>query len=149
MVIIKCRCVIQRFRLKKLESTSADMRDSQQYQHPARMICRQIVVKNNHTISFNFTVNGGWSPWKPFSACTATCGPAFHTSTRLCNNPSPLNGGKPCVGNDTDTQPCRELPLCASKQSVFRTCLLLRLGFQFTNNNVIDQGSCLLAKCVR
>lgn len=58
-------------------------------------------------------VNGGWSPWKPFSACTATCGPAFHTSTRLCNNPSPLNGGKPCVGNDTDTQPCRELPLCA------------------------------------
>lgn len=32
MVIIKCRCVIQRLRLKKLEPTSADMRDSQQYQ---------------------------------------------------------------------------------------------------------------------
>lgn len=58
-------------------------------------------------------VDGGWSPWKPFSACSATCGKAFHTSTRLCNKPAPLNGGKPCVGNASDTQLCRDLPLCA------------------------------------
>ncbi|XP_062609191.1 uncharacterized protein LOC134270936 isoform X2 [Saccostrea cucullata] len=58
-------------------------------------------------------VNGGWSPWTPYGECTATCGLAFHTSTRTCNNPAPQNGGKPCEGNSTDTQPCRGLPLCA------------------------------------
>ncbi|XP_048756323.1 papilin-like isoform X2 [Ostrea edulis] len=60
-------------------------------------------------------INGGWSPWTPYSVCTATCGEASHTSTRKCNNPPPQYGGKPCEGNDTDIQPCRELPLCISK----------------------------------
>lgn len=89
------------------------------------------------------TVDGGWSPWKPFSACSATCGKAFHTSTRLCNKPTPQNGGKPCVGNATDTQLCRDLPLCASKCSVRAYIELVSRFvwvFQLTNNNFTKQG---------
>nr|XP_022321026.1 coadhesin-like isoform X3 [Crassostrea virginica] len=58
-------------------------------------------------------VDGNWSPWKQDSSCSATCGLAFRTSTRECDHPPPQYGGKPCEGNSTDTERCRELPLCA------------------------------------
>lgn len=99
-------------------------------------------LKKSHHFCY-LTVDGGWSPWKPFSACSATCGKAFHTSTRLCNKPAPLNGGKPCVGNATDTQLCRDLPLCASKCSVWTYRELVSCFvwvFQLTNNNFTKQG---------
>lgn len=65
--------------------------------------------------SFQFAVDGNWSPWKQDSSCSATCGLAFRTSTRECDHPPPQYGGKLCEGNSTDTERCRELPLCAGR----------------------------------
>ncbi|CAI4222079.1 unnamed protein product [Auanema sp. JU1783] len=50
-------------------------------------------------------VNGGWSKWSEWSACTPTC---HRFRSRTCTVPSPLNGGTSCPGRDLDTQPCSE-----------------------------------------
>jgi hypothetical protein len=48
--------------------------------------------------------NGGWGEWLLWG----TCDPITKTQTRnrLCNNPSPNNGGLYCVGSATQTQSC-------------------------------------------
>ncbi|CAH2000601.1 unnamed protein product [Acanthoscelides obtectus] len=57
-------------------------------------------------------VNGGWSPWSPWTDCRcpgATLS-AGKQSTRTCTNPPPSNGGKPCQGisvrKTKDCVPC-------------------------------------------
>lgn len=43
---------------------------------------------------------GCWSEWSP-------CGASFkRRRTRACNNPSPMNGGKPCEGQWEEEEDC-------------------------------------------
>ena len=56
-------------------------------------------------------IDGGWSAWSDFSACSVTCGAGVKFSTRMCNNPRAEHGGKECEGNSQyrtqcDMQPC-------------------------------------------
>ena len=51
-------------------------------------------------------LDGEWGPWTPWTQCSQTCGisgGSILSRTRLCNQPPPMNGGKPCAGNDTET----------------------------------------------
>ena len=48
-------------------------------------------------------VDGGWSKWGPLVIvvdCSVTCGSGErkYELRRMCNNPPPSNGGKPCEG---------------------------------------------------
>ena len=62
--------------------------------------------------SFNFEfsqlrlVDGKWSEWGEWSACSNTCGGGQATRTRKCNNPAPANGGVDCAGDSEETQNC-------------------------------------------
>ncbi|XP_074788292.1 complement component C6 [Athene noctua] len=48
-------------------------------------------------------VDGRWSCWSEWSSCDAS----FKTRrTRECNNPSPMNGGKPCEGEWEEEEDC-------------------------------------------
>ena len=62
-------------------------------------------------------VDGGWSEWSRFSGCSETCKGGVKTRTRLCNNPSPLNGGSPCPGEHFETLECNEEINCKSDKS--------------------------------
>ncbi|KAH3713144.1 hypothetical protein DPMN_072929 [Dreissena polymorpha] len=57
-------------------------------------------------------VNGKWTEWGNWSECSTSCGEGQVIRTRLCNNPTPDNGGKYCIGSDIDTRPCH-LSVCA------------------------------------
>lgn len=65
----------------------------------------------NYKFFLLFLVNGGYGPWGKWSDCSKTCGKQTGTRRRdrLCNNPSPQNGGKDCseLGKDTETQSCK------------------------------------------
>ncbi|KAK4884284.1 hypothetical protein RN001_000555 [Aquatica leii] len=63
------------------------------------------------------TVNGGWSPWRPYTDCASGClfgeegrlrsgSTGIMVSTRSCNNPRPHGGGLNCDGLDKKFQAC-------------------------------------------
>ncbi|KAJ7396303.1 Complement component C6 [Pitangus sulphuratus] len=48
-------------------------------------------------------VDGRWGCWSEWTSCDAS----FKTRrTRECNNPSPMNGGKPCEGEREEVEDC-------------------------------------------
>ncbi|XP_029202215.2 uncharacterized protein LOC114966489 [Acropora millepora] len=59
-------------------------------------------------------VNGGYSTWEPYGACSKSCGGGKQTRQRACTNPPPANGGKDCsdLGPNSETQECNTEP-CA------------------------------------
>ncbi|XP_050422606.1 netrin receptor UNC5C isoform X2 [Adelges cooleyi] len=54
-------------------------------------------------------VNGGWSPWTQWTECSSRCGKGTQKRSRVCNNPVPLNGGKPCVGSAVHKAECTSI----------------------------------------
>ncbi|XP_078346313.1 uncharacterized protein LOC144631689 isoform X2 [Oculina patagonica] len=55
-------------------------------------------------------VDGGYSAWGPYGACSKPCGGGEQTRTRTCTNPPPANGGKDCsgLGPSTSSRKCNE-----------------------------------------
>ncbi|MEE6519207.1 hypothetical protein FKM82_030805, partial [Ascaphus truei] len=48
-------------------------------------------------------VDGYWGCWSSWSPCDAA---SKRRRARECNNPPPLNGGKPCVGQQREEEDC-------------------------------------------
>ena len=53
-----------------------------------------------------YLVDGGWSVWEAWSACSVTCGGGSQTRMRKCNNPAPANGGASCLGASSEPLAC-------------------------------------------
>ncbi|XP_075872115.1 hemicentin-1 isoform X2 [Nelusetta ayraudi] len=51
-------------------------------------------------------VDGKWGSWQPWGECSASCGGGERTRIRLCNNPSPSNGGRACPGDASQLSRC-------------------------------------------
>ncbi|CAF1018172.1 unnamed protein product [Rotaria sp. Silwood1] len=59
-------------------------------------------------------INGGWSPWTPWSSCSHTCGLGVEYQQRTCTNPKPDFNGKHCLGvrkryRTCTIAPCKKL----------------------------------------
>jgi hypothetical protein len=63
-----------------------------------KLILYLFVIKKN--------TDGGWNNWMDWSPCSVTCTIGTKTRTRLCNNPTPQNGGANCSGLSEDLQDC-------------------------------------------
>ena len=51
-------------------------------------------------------MDGNWGNWLNWGTCSVAYGGGTRTRSRLCNNPSPSNGGKSCQGSGVDSQSC-------------------------------------------
>lgn len=53
-------------------------------------------------------INGGYSEWSDYSACSVSCNSGKETRTRMCNRPPPQHGGKDCslYGPAKETRSC-------------------------------------------
>ena len=51
-------------------------------------------------------INGGWSVWSNWSACTVKCGKGLRIRTRKCNSPLPQNNGLNCSGDSIMVERC-------------------------------------------
>eukprot|EP00794_Sanderia_malayensis_P003734 gene3734-4256_t len=51
-------------------------------------------------------INGVWSKWTKFDACSKTCGGGKKKRYRGCTNPKPQFGGADCEGKSVDEQSC-------------------------------------------
>ena len=79
------------------------------------ILCEKFVDQ----IMFCTTVDGGWSEWSQWSTCEKPCGGSVVNRTRLCNNPTPSNGGALCNGVNSETK-LECLSQCAGKyHSIF------------------------------
>ena len=43
-------------------------------------------------------VNGEWGGWSSWSECSRTCGGGASYMERMCDNPTPANHGRYCIG---------------------------------------------------
>ena len=55
-------------------------------------------------------VDGRWSDYGDWGACSADCGGGTQIRSRTCTNPAPDHGGDECEGEADDTQTCNEDP---------------------------------------
>ena len=78
-----------------------------------------------------YSVDGNWGPWSPYT-CPVTCGGGTYRRNRICNNPAPARGGRPCVGpsqmnNTCNTQPCPTIPTTTQGIMTFSSIELSQL----------------------
>uniref|UniRef100_A0A3B4Z1V9 Hemicentin-1 n=1 Tax=Stegastes partitus TaxID=144197 RepID=A0A3B4Z1V9_9TELE len=74
-------------------------------------------------------VDGKWSSWVSWGACSVSCGGGTRQRTRLCASPAPQHGGRQCEGNDVHIDFCNSDP-CPSEifflVFIFYLLLILR-----------------------
>ena len=56
-------------------------------------------------------MDGGYTEWGNWSACSVTCSSGERLRTRECTNPAPAHGGAECEGPPQESLECI-LPLC-------------------------------------
>ena len=57
-------------------------------------------------------VDGGYTEWGNWSACSKTCGSGVELRVRECTNPSPAHGGAACDGLSEESKECILVALC-------------------------------------
>ncbi|XP_038637840.1 LOW QUALITY PROTEIN: hemicentin-1-like [Scyliorhinus canicula] len=85
-----------------LQILSTVMEDAGEYECVARNLMGSSFVG----ITLTVQVHGGFSEWLDWGPCSVTCGQGIKERIRLCNNPLPANGGRPCRGWDVESRQC-------------------------------------------
>jgi len=55
-------------------------------------------------------IDGGFSEWGAWTACSKRCGDGVKNRYRFCNNPPPMYGGARCEGDMEEQMNCRNCP---------------------------------------
>jgi len=79
---------------------------------------------------FDFQVDGAWSGWQNWDTCDVTCGSGMKSRTRLCDNPTPANGGDMCIGESSETTQC-DLSSCPGNVKKHSYTIMLNVYFKW------------------
>lgn len=71
------------------------------------------------------TVDGKWSSWVSWGACSVSCGGGTRQRTRLCASPAPQHAGRQCEGSDVHIDFCNSDPCPSESDSVLLTLVVL------------------------
>ncbi|XP_066928499.1 properdin-like [Clytia hemisphaerica] len=61
---------------------------------------------------FACPVDGNWGSWSQWSICSVTCGGGKRSRVRYCTNPTPVNGGRNCLGISEISEKCGDDQIC-------------------------------------
>uniref|UniRef100_A0A4W3JWV4 Hemicentin 1 n=1 Tax=Callorhinchus milii TaxID=7868 RepID=A0A4W3JWV4_CALMI len=89
-----------------LRLTALQKEDTSDYECVARNLMGSALVK----VSLTIQVHGGFSKWLAWGPCSVTCGQGVQKRRRLCTNPLPANGGRPCQGASEEGRGCQAKP---------------------------------------
>ncbi|XP_033752348.1 uncharacterized protein LOC117336084 [Pecten maximus] len=70
---------------------------------------------------FRCPIDGGWTDWSGWSACSVTCSvdgsevTDVKVRSRRCTNPSPQYNGEPCSGSTSEQLSCLQKSLCPAE----------------------------------
>lgn len=70
-------------------------------------------------------VDGKWSSWVSWGACSVSCGGGTRQRRRLCANPAPQHGGRHCEGNDVHIDFCNSDPCPSESYSLLYSLVKL------------------------
>ncbi|KAM6962600.1 hemicentin-1 [Aplochiton taeniatus] len=93
----------------------------------------------------NCPVDGHWGAWQPWGDCSASCGGGERTRVKLCNSPSPSNGGRPCAGDSTQLSRCNS-QACPGGPQIARGSIIgnindVEFGIAILNATISDSIS--------
>uniref|UniRef100_A0A665VTB7 Hemicentin-1 n=1 Tax=Echeneis naucrates TaxID=173247 RepID=A0A665VTB7_ECHNA len=93
----------------------------------------------------NCPVDGNWGSWQPWGGCSASCGGGERTRTRLCNSPSPSNGGRLCPGDSSQLSRCNTKACPGGPQKARGTIIGnvndIEFGIAILNSTIADSNS--------
>lgn len=67
---------------------------------------------------FSIVLDGGWSSWSSWRACSQECGGGYKIRTRSCDSPAPKYGGADCKGSHYETTTCN-VKRCPGNDGLF------------------------------
>ncbi|XP_066569261.1 hemicentin-1 isoform X1 [Amia ocellicauda] len=108
-----------------------------------RCVAESEAGRVERTVSLRVQIQGGFSNWMEWGPCNVTCGRGVQERIRLCNNPAPANGGKPCEGRSVDSRSC-QTKLCPgtvpqrAKGSLIGMLNDREFGVAFLDANITD-----------
>ncbi|XP_061539337.1 LOW QUALITY PROTEIN: hemicentin-1 [Phycodurus eques] len=90
-------------------------------------------------------VDGNWGLWQSWGECSASCGGGERRRMRLCNTPSPSNGGRLCPGDSSQLSRCN-IKACPGGPQMARGSIIgnineIELGIAILNATIIDTTS--------
>ncbi|XP_015764131.1 PREDICTED: netrin receptor UNC5C-like isoform X1 [Acropora digitifera] len=120
----------------------AKVQDSGHY----RCVASNFVGKSkSQALRLKVYVDGGWSEWHEFLACSASkCGKDKQMLKRSCNNPDPQNGGQFCSGVGFKFEKCRDVCpaleiICPNDTNVFSNHSDTVKNFSWSKPKVINR----------
>ena len=114
---------------KKTSSFTLIPRQKIYHLHLHQYIAFNVILYNLYIFNCLLLVDGGYSQWNSWNACSKSCGGGNQRRTRKCTNPKPAFGGKDCskLGPAEESQTCetRDCPgnLISSADVRFRYLL--------------------------
>jgi len=67
-------------------------------------------------------VDGGWTDYGEWGACSAACGEGTQTRSRTCTKPAAAHGGAECEGEEDENKPCDSRVPCPEDNTSDEDC---------------------------